>query len=93
MLLLPFAATQSLKLAVHLFLFVLFECSIRTKAEEALRSQIKKTPDAKAGYAVVSDAKTGAILTIAATQSLKLAVHLFLFVLFECSIRTFYYSI
>ena len=27
------------------------------KAEEALKSQIKKTPDAKAGYAIVSDAK------------------------------------
>ena len=38
---------------------------MQQKSEEALRSQIKKLPDAKAGYAVVSDAKTGAILTMA----------------------------
>ncbi|MBH0346810.1 penicillin-binding protein [Bacillus thuringiensis serovar muju] len=38
---------------------------LQQKTEEALKSQIKKTPDAKAGYAVVSDAKTGAILTMA----------------------------
>lgn len=41
------------------------DSELQQKAEEALRSQIKKTPDAKAGYAVVSDAKTGAILTMA----------------------------
>ena len=40
------------------------DSELQQKAEEALRSQIKKTPDAKAGYAVVSDAKTGAILTM-----------------------------
>ena len=33
------------------------DSELQQKAEEALRSQIKKTPDAKAGYAVVSDAK------------------------------------
>ncbi|AIY73286.1 penicillin binding transpeptidase domain protein [Bacillus cereus] len=38
---------------------------LQQKTEEALKSQIKKTPDAKGGYAVVSDAKTGAILTMA----------------------------
>lgn len=41
------------------------DSELQQKTEEALRSQIKKTPDAKAGYAVVSDAKTGAILTMA----------------------------
>ncbi|WP_242261011.1 penicillin-binding protein 2 [Bacillus cereus group sp. BfR-BA-01453] len=40
------------------------DSKLQQKTEEALRSQIKKTPDAKAGYAVVSDAKTGAILTM-----------------------------
>ncbi len=39
----------------------LLDSELQQKTEEALRSQIKKTPDAKAGYAVVSDAKTGAI--------------------------------
>ena len=43
------------------------DSELQQKAEEALRSQIKKIPDAKAGYAVVSDAKTGAILTMANT--------------------------
>ncbi|PGC70061.1 penicillin-binding transpeptidase domain-containing protein, partial [Bacillus toyonensis] len=38
---------------------------LQQKTEEALRSQIKKTHDAKAGYAVVTDVKTGAILTMA----------------------------
>ncbi len=33
------------------------DSELQQKTEEALRSQIKKTPDAKAGYAVVSDAK------------------------------------
>ena len=41
------------------------DSELQQKAEEALKSQIKKTPDAKAGYAIVSDAKTGAILTMA----------------------------
>ncbi|EMI9091244.1 penicillin-binding protein 2, partial [Bacillus wiedmannii] len=41
------------------------DSKLQQKTEEALRSQIKKTPDAKAGYAVVSDVKTGAILTMA----------------------------
>ncbi|PGC63527.1 penicillin-binding protein, partial [Bacillus toyonensis] len=38
---------------------------LQQKTEEALRSQIKKIPDAKAGYVVVTDVKTGAILTMA----------------------------
>ena len=33
------------------------DSKLQQKSEEALRSQIKKLPDAKAGYAVVSDAK------------------------------------
>ena len=33
------------------------DSELQQKAEEALKSQIKKTPDAKAGYAIVSDAK------------------------------------
>ncbi|MGE1038175.1 penicillin-binding protein 2, partial [Bacillus cereus] len=41
------------------------DSKLQQKSEEALRSQIKKLPDVKAGYAVVSDAKTGAILTMA----------------------------
>ncbi|HFK1527639.1 TPA: peptidoglycan D,D-transpeptidase FtsI family protein [Bacillus cereus] len=41
------------------------DSKLQQKTEEALRSQIKKIPDAKAGYAVVSDVKTGAILTMA----------------------------
>ncbi|QFY03643.1 penicillin-binding protein 2 (plasmid) [Bacillus cereus] len=41
------------------------DSKLQQKAEEALRSQIKKTPDAKAGYVVVTDVKTGAILTMA----------------------------
>ncbi|MBT2201934.1 penicillin-binding protein 2 [Bacillus thuringiensis] len=41
------------------------DSKLQQKAEEALRSQIKNTPDAKAGYVVVTDVKTGAILTMA----------------------------
>ncbi|PEW79781.1 penicillin-binding protein [Bacillus cereus] len=41
------------------------DSKLQQKTEEALRSQIKKLPDAKGGYAVVSDVKTGAILTMA----------------------------
>ncbi|MBH0345709.1 peptidoglycan D,D-transpeptidase FtsI family protein [Bacillus pacificus] len=41
------------------------DSKLQQKAEEALRSQIKKTPDAKAGYVVVTNVKTGAILTMA----------------------------
>ncbi|PFQ74335.1 penicillin-binding protein [Bacillus thuringiensis] len=41
------------------------DSKLQQKTEEALRSQIKKIPDAKAGYAVVSDVKTGAVLTMA----------------------------
>ncbi|MED1014078.1 penicillin-binding protein 2 [Bacillus mycoides] len=40
------------------------DSKLQQKTEEALRSQIKKVPDANAGYAVVTDVKTGAILTI-----------------------------
>ncbi|MFJ8414170.1 peptidoglycan D,D-transpeptidase FtsI family protein [Bacillus paramycoides] len=40
------------------------DSKLQQKTEEALRSQIKKIPDANAGYAVVSDVKTGAILTM-----------------------------
>ncbi|MBO1580477.1 penicillin-binding protein 2 [Bacillus sp. XF8] len=38
---------------------------LQQKTEETLRSQIQKTPDATAGYAVVIDVKTGEILTMA----------------------------
>ncbi|PEI84501.1 penicillin-binding protein [Bacillus pseudomycoides] len=38
---------------------------LQQKTEKALRSQIQKTPDATAGYAVVIDIKTGEILTMA----------------------------
>ncbi|WP_242215580.1 penicillin-binding protein 2 [Bacillus cereus group sp. BfR-BA-01383] len=41
------------------------DSKLQQKTEEALRSQIKKIRDANAGYAVVSDVKTGAILTMA----------------------------
>ncbi|MDM5239294.1 penicillin-binding protein 2 [Bacillus cereus] len=41
------------------------DSKLQQKTEEVLRSQIKKTPDANAGYAVVTDVKTGAILTMA----------------------------
>ncbi|PGR96300.1 peptidoglycan D,D-transpeptidase FtsI family protein [Bacillus thuringiensis] len=41
------------------------DSKLQQKTEEALRSQIKKIPDAKAGYAVVSDVKTGAVFTMA----------------------------
>ncbi|MES5938723.1 MULTISPECIES: penicillin-binding transpeptidase domain-containing protein [unclassified Bacillus cereus group] len=41
------------------------DSKLQQKTEEALRSQIKKIPDANAGYAVVSDVKTGAILSMA----------------------------
>lgn len=41
------------------------DSKLQQKTEEALRSQIKKVPDANAGYAVVTDVKTGAILTMA----------------------------
>ncbi|KEK22190.1 penicillin-binding protein [Bacillus gaemokensis] len=37
---------------------------LQQKTEEALKSQIQKTPDANAGYAVVMDVKTGEILTM-----------------------------
>ncbi|TCJ77962.1 UNVERIFIED_ORG: cell division protein FtsI/penicillin-binding protein 2 [Bacillus cereus] len=38
---------------------------LQQKTEEALRAQIKKIADVNAGYAVVTDVKTGAILTMA----------------------------
>ncbi|MBW3496286.1 penicillin-binding protein 2 [Bacillus sp. FDAARGOS_1420] len=41
------------------------DSKLQQKTEEALRSQIKKIPDVKAGYVVVTDVKTGAILTMA----------------------------
>ncbi|MES5896479.1 penicillin-binding transpeptidase domain-containing protein [Bacillus cereus group sp. RP43] len=41
------------------------DSKLQQKTEEALRSQIKQIRDAKAGYAVVTDVKTGAILTMA----------------------------
>ncbi|MBJ8054674.1 penicillin-binding protein 2 [Bacillus cereus] len=41
------------------------DSKLQQKTEEALRSQIKKIRDANAGYAVVTDVKTGAILTMA----------------------------
>ncbi|HDX9661287.1 TPA: penicillin-binding protein 2, partial [Bacillus toyonensis] len=41
------------------------DSKLQQKTEEALRSQIKKIHDAKAGYVVVTDIKTGAILTMA----------------------------
>ncbi|MGH0599802.1 peptidoglycan D,D-transpeptidase FtsI family protein [Bacillus mycoides] len=41
------------------------DSKLQQKTEEALRSQIKKIPDATAGYVVVTDVKTGAILTMA----------------------------
>ncbi|MCW9129563.1 penicillin-binding protein 2 [Bacillus paramycoides] len=41
------------------------DSKLQQKTEEALRSQIKKIPDANAGYVVVTDVKTGAILTMA----------------------------
>ncbi|RCL16080.1 peptidoglycan D,D-transpeptidase FtsI family protein [Bacillus cereus] len=41
------------------------DSKLQQKTEEALESQIKKIRDAKAGYVVVTDVKTGAILTMA----------------------------
>ncbi|GAB6435311.1 MULTISPECIES: peptidoglycan D,D-transpeptidase FtsI family protein [Bacillus] len=41
------------------------DSKLQQKTEEALRSQIQKIRDAKAGYVVVTDVKTGAILTMA----------------------------
>ncbi|PDY36090.1 penicillin-binding protein, partial [Bacillus wiedmannii] len=41
------------------------DSKLQQKTEEALRSQIKQIPDAKVGYVVVTDVKTGAILTMA----------------------------
>ncbi|KLA26381.1 peptidoglycan D,D-transpeptidase FtsI family protein [Bacillus cereus] len=41
------------------------DSKLQQKTEEALRSQIKKITDVNAGYAVVTDVKTGAILTMA----------------------------
>ncbi|PEB79501.1 penicillin-binding protein [Bacillus cereus] len=41
------------------------DSKLQQKTEEALRSQIKKLPDVKAGYVVITDVKTGAILTMA----------------------------
>ncbi|MGG0724711.1 peptidoglycan D,D-transpeptidase FtsI family protein [Bacillus mycoides] len=41
------------------------DSKLQQKTEEALRSQIKKIRDANAGYVVVTDVKTGAILTMA----------------------------
>ncbi|PEW88461.1 penicillin-binding protein, partial [Bacillus thuringiensis] len=41
------------------------DSKLQQKTEEALKSQIKKIRDAKAGYVVVTDVKTGAILTMA----------------------------
>ncbi|SFK01706.1 Cell division protein FtsI/penicillin-binding protein 2 [Bacillus sp. 71mf] len=38
---------------------------LQQKTEEALRDQVKKIPDAKSGYAVVVDVRTGKILTMA----------------------------
>ncbi|MGW6151219.1 peptidoglycan D,D-transpeptidase FtsI family protein [Bacillus mycoides] len=44
---------------------IALDSKLQQKTEEALRSQIKQIRDAKAGYAVVTDVKTGAILTMA----------------------------
>ncbi|MDI6676798.1 penicillin-binding protein 2 [Bacillus wiedmannii] len=44
---------------------IALDSKLQQKTEEALRSQIKKIRDAKAGYVVVTDVKTGAILTMA----------------------------
>ena len=41
------------------------DSKLQQKTEEALRSQIKKITDVNAGYVVVTDVKTGAILTMA----------------------------
>ncbi|MFP5010379.1 peptidoglycan D,D-transpeptidase FtsI family protein [Bacillus paranthracis] len=41
------------------------DSKLQQKTEEALRSQIKKITDINAGYVVVTDVKTGAILTMA----------------------------
>ncbi|MBZ4222387.1 penicillin-binding protein 2 [Bacillus wiedmannii] len=41
------------------------DSELQQKAEEALRSQIKKITAVNAGYVVVTDVKTGAILTMA----------------------------
>ncbi|MED0948965.1 penicillin-binding protein 2 [Bacillus mobilis] len=41
------------------------DSKLQQKTEEALRAQIKKIADVNAGYAVVTDVKTGAILTMA----------------------------
>ncbi|MFN6794106.1 peptidoglycan D,D-transpeptidase FtsI family protein [Bacillus sp. TD11] len=51
------------------------DSKLQQKAEEALRSQIKKTPDAKAGYVVVTDVKTGAILTMANSAVFNPNIH------------------
>ncbi|KAB2372942.1 penicillin-binding protein [Bacillus thuringiensis] len=52
------------------------DSKLQQKTEEALRSQIKKIPDAKAGYAVVSDVKTGAILTMATSTVFNPNTHI-----------------
>ncbi|HDR7561923.1 TPA: penicillin-binding protein 2 [Bacillus mobilis] len=44
---------------------ITLDSKLQQKTEEALRSQIKKIADVNAGYAVVTDVKTGAILTMA----------------------------
>ncbi|MCU5376004.1 penicillin-binding transpeptidase domain-containing protein [Bacillus cereus] len=41
------------------------DSKLQQKTEEALRSQIKKITDVNAGYVVITDVKTGAILTMA----------------------------
>ncbi|MGF1438463.1 peptidoglycan D,D-transpeptidase FtsI family protein [Bacillus thuringiensis] len=41
------------------------DSELQQKTEESLRSQIKKITDVNAGYVVVTDVKTGAILTMA----------------------------
>ncbi|MGE7861585.1 peptidoglycan D,D-transpeptidase FtsI family protein [Bacillus mobilis] len=41
------------------------DSKLQQKTEEALRSQIKKITDVNTGYVVVTDVKTGAILTMA----------------------------
>ncbi|CAM4289777.1 penicillin-binding protein [Bacillus manliponensis] len=47
---------------------------LQQKTEEALRSQIKNTPDANEGYAVVMDVKTGEVLTMANAPTLDLNI-------------------
>ncbi|TKH04899.1 penicillin-binding protein 2, partial [Bacillus wiedmannii] len=46
-------------------IWLALDSKLQQKTEEALRSQIKKITDVNAGYVVVTDVKTGAILTMA----------------------------